>query len=149
MGSPRGYVLLDALAAFALLGLLAVGTLSLLHGAVHISRQAARLDHARGAVESVAARLDLVSWERLPEYFGAGSSEEDAVLDTGDATAPGGWPALVEGLPEGRVLARLEGVGAGGAGAAFAGAMALRLRVEVSYREGSRWRRVSLVWVRT
>ena len=144
----RGSTLIEALAAFALTGLLAVSVLSLLHTAVHHLRAADRLDRARGVAETVAARLDAVSFHRLPGYFGVDDSEQEGLLDTRDGSAPPEWSELLEPLPDGRIEARLEGLGAGGAAAALGDAPGCRLRVRVSYREAGRRRRVRLIWVR-
>ncbi|MDQ7008281.1 MAG: prepilin-type N-terminal cleavage/methylation domain-containing protein [Acidobacteriota bacterium] len=144
----RGSTLIEALVALALTGLLAAGVLSLFHTAVHHLRAADRLDRARGAAETIAARLDGVSFHRLPGYFSAAPDDREGILDTRDASAPAAWHELLEGLPDGRIEARLEGLGAGGTSATFGTALGCRLRVRVSYLEAGRRRRVRLVWVR-
>ena len=139
----RGFALLDALFAMALLTFAAVATASLVHGAMHQARHAERLDRARAACETILARLSQVSWHALPERFGGTPGDELAILGTAFGTAPADWPPLLTPLPEGQATARLEGLGPGGAGAPFASAVALRIRVEVSYRQGNGARRAA------
>ena len=140
--------MLDALAGLALLGLLAVGVLSMLHLSVHMMQQAARLDRAREAAQSIVARCDAVSWARLPEFFHATPDRSRAWLDTTDGTAPIAWQRLIDTLPGGRIRACLEGLGPQGRPADFGRALALRLRVELLFDGGPRERRLELSSVR-
>jgi hypothetical protein len=148
-GQWRGFALLDALASLALLGLLAVGSLSLLGGGARIAREAAHVDRAIGAVRSCTARLAVRTFEELPLHFGAEDGDQLAALDTADGTAPEEWDALVEELPGGQLRAELRGLEQGGGATAFEDAVALRLTVVAAWDaiEGVR-REVTLVETR-
>ncbi|RMF75974.1 MAG: hypothetical protein D6738_02475 [Acidobacteria bacterium] len=145
----RGVVLLDALVAGALLGLLAFATLALVDHALRIGREADRLDAARAAAHQVLEELEAASWHALPETFRAADADRVAVLDTADGSAPARWSALAARLPSGRIVARLAGLGPGGAPQAFGAAIALRVAATVSWAEDGRTRSVRLVTVRT
>ncbi len=134
--------------ALALLGLMAGGAASLAQAAARLSREAERLDQALMIGETLLARLSLVSFTRLPEFFGASSSAGAARLDTDDSSAPAEWSALAAGLPAPRVTATLQGLTTGGGGCSFGRALALRVRVRVEWSEAERRRRVELTDVR-
>lgn len=142
----QGFALLDALLSVALLGLLAIGTLSLLHGGTRTAREAAQVDRAVGAAQSCVARLAARSFHELPEHFGADHGGRSARLDTENGTAPDAWSRLVEGLGDGAVAAELTALGSGGAASTFEQAVALRVTVTVSWRAvGGHAREVQLV----
>ena len=148
-GTDRGFALLDALIAIALLGLLAVGTMSLLHGGARAARAAGDLDRGLAAARSCLARLEAKSFHELPEHFEADPADLEARLDTADGSAPDGWEQLVDGLRGGSLDARLEALGEGGVAVSFADAVALRIIVKAQWRLGaSHTREVTLVATR-
>ena len=143
-----GFVLLDALFAGVLLGLVALSAVALVDHALRVGRAAERLDRGREIAEQVLRELEIVSFHGLPERFAATVDETTARLDTGDGTAPGSWRLLAAELPDGRIVAHLDGLGPAAAERAFGVALALRVTVVVSWREETR-RAVRLVTVRT
>ncbi len=144
-----GFVLLDALLAGVLLGIVALSAVALVDHALRVGRAAERLDRGREIAERTIRELEIVSFHGLPERFGAAVDDTTARLDTADGSAPSSWSGLAAELPEGRIIAHLEGLGPAAADRAFGAAVALRVTVVVSWREAARRRVVRLVTVRT
>lgn len=142
-GPERGAALVEALAAVAVLGAAALGAASLAQRAAGVAAEAARLDLAREAGQAVHARLDTVSWYRLPEVFRAAPTDDEAMVASGEG-APSDWEDLLAPLPRGRIQARLTGLARGGGAAPFLDAVALRIDVRVIYDDGGRRRVVAL-----
>ncbi len=146
--NQRGELILDALLALSLVGLISLGAVGLGTSAVHISSEAAHLDAALAIARQCLADLDQVSWHRLPQYFSSAESRDAAALDTADLSAPADWSSRAASLPGGRIIARLDGLTSDGRGCAFDSSLGLRVSVVVSYRESERTRHVTLQQVR-
>lgn len=148
-GRAAGFVLLDALGGLALLGLLAVGALSLVQGGARVAREAAHVDRAVAVARSAAAYWEAVPFRALPGEFGVGLDEQEAALDTAgesagdtggdtaDGDADGDVPAelreLVDALPGGRLRVELAGLGVAGGAARFGECVAMRETITVSW----------------
>jgi hypothetical protein len=141
-------VLAEAIVALALLGLTAAGGASLVHAAAQVHRQAERLDLGLLVGETILARMAVLSFTRLPEFFSAPADASFAQLDTADGSAPRDWSKLLADLPTGRITATLQGLTVHGDAAQFDGALALRLRVRASWSEKESRRYVELTDVR-
>ncbi len=144
----KGDLLVEALCALALVGLIVAGGASMVHVAAQLSARNASFDAGLDACRGLQARLEGVSFARLPELFGAPPSARAAVLDTADGSAPAEWAELAARLPAGSLRATLEGVGAGGGAAPFDAAVALRVTARAAWDDGPRTRTVELVHVR-
>jgi Tfp pilus assembly protein PilX len=133
--SQRGDLLLESLFAFALVALLALGTVGLAHAAVRLSAEARDLDRALSVLRGCLAETELVGWHRLAEYFGP-----DATIDTATDAAPASWLARVQGWPGARVVGRLEPLGSG--------PIAWRVVIEIEFGTAPR-RTLQLIQVRS
>lgn len=143
-----GFLLVEALVALGLLGVLMLGAGALALCSVGAVDEAERLECAREAAERILHHLNLVSFQRLPEFFHAAPSATEARLSTSDPSAPEEWSEALSSLPGARAEVVLQGLGVTGEPAALDHALALRLRIRVTYRDGSRQRRASLTTVR-
>jgi hypothetical protein len=152
-GRAAGFVLLDALGGLALLGLLAVGALSLVQGGARVAREAAHVDRAVAVARSAVAHWEAASFRALPGQFGADPDDWEASVDTAGGGADGGAAGgaaggadggadgdvpdelreLVSVLPGGRLRAELAGLGPTGATARFSDCVAMRETVTVSW----------------
>lgn len=138
LARSRGFALLDALTAFAILGLFALGAARALDEGLRLAREAERLDRAREVAVRALSDLDLAGWYVLLERFAA---------DAGDASAT--LHASVAEIPSGELRLTLEALGAGAASARFDEAVALRVRARVTWQERGRARSFELATVRT
>lgn len=134
----RGFALLDALTAFAILGLFALGAARALDEGLRLAREAERLDRAREAAARALSDLEVAGWYVLLERFAADASDASATLQAPLADIPGAELRLT-----------LEALGAGAASARFDEAFALRVRARVTWQERGRARSFELATVRT
>ena len=146
----RGFALLDALAALALLSLIALGAAQLLALSRTRLDEARHLQDATALAARVLDELSLVGWHGLPARFGVEASRSEAQLDSSRGELPADWQEALDEirLPGSRLVVSLEGLGQGGTRRSYEQSVGLRLEALVEWDTRASRRRVRLVSAR-